>query len=172
GTGTLFAAEMRLKAKGRWIAAAITSMLQSNQQAGECLRRYQATACTDVTGFGLLGHLVEMTKASMVDARLFLRAVPLLDGALETVRARIFSSLQPQNLRLRRAVRDLDRVSKDPVYPLIFDPQTAGGLLASVPAARADQCLAELRDLGYAQAAIVGVVESRGEFPEPIEAEP
>lgn len=172
GTGTLFAAEMRLKAKGRWIAAAITSMLQSNQQAGKCLRQYQATACTDVTGFGLLGHLVEMTKASMVDARLFLRAVPLLDGALETVRARIFSSLQPQNLRLRRAVRDLDRVSKDPVYPLIFDPQTAGGLLASVPAARADQCLAELRDLGYAQAAIVGVVESRGEFPEPIEAEP
>jgi len=171
GTGALFAAEMRLKAKGRWIAAAITSMLQANQQAAECLQRNHATACTDVTGFGLLGHLVEMTRASTVDVRLFLRAVPLLDGALETGRAGIFSSLHPQNLRLRRAIRGVDRVSKDPVYPLIFDPQTSGGLLASVPAARADQCLAELRDLGYANAAIVGVVHSRSQFPEPIEVE-
>lgn len=171
GTGALFAADMRLKAKGRWLAAAITSMLQSNQQAAQCLQRHQATACTDVTGFGLVGHLVEMTRASTLDVRLFLRAVPLLDGALETVRAGIFSSLQPQNLRLRRAIRDVDLVSKDPVYPLIFDPQTSGGLLASVPADQAEQCLVELRDLGYANAAIVGVVHSRSESPEPIQIE-
>ncbi len=171
GTGTLFAAEMRLRAKGRWISAATTSMLQSNRLAAECLQRYQTTACTDVTGFGLLGHLVEMTRASTVDARLFLKAVPLLDGALETVGAGIFSSLHPQNLRLRRAIRDLDRVSKDPVYPLIFDPQTAGGLLASVPPVQAGPCLAELRDLGYSHAAIVGVVDSKSGCTEPIQVE-
>jgi len=171
GTGTLFAAEMRSKAKGRWVSSAIASMLQSNRLAAECFRRYHATACTDVTGFGLLGHLVEMTKASTVDARLFLRAVPLLDGALETVREGIFSSLHPQNLRLRRAIRDLDGVAKDPVYPLIFDPQTAGGLLASVPENQAEECLAKLKDLGYAYAAVVGLVLPMSGRPEAIKIE-
>jgi selenide,water dikinase len=160
GTGTLFAADMRLHAKGRWIAGALASMLQSNREAADCLRRYHATACTDVTGFGLLGHLVEMTKASGVDAELYLPRIPFLDGAQETVEAGIFSSLQPQNIRLRRAVRDLDRVATAPDYPLLFDPQTAGGLLASLPAAQADDCLAELKALGYQEAAMIGVVQA------------
>ncbi len=134
GTGTLFAADMRGKAKGRWVDGAIQSMLVSNQAAAACLHRRGATACTDVTGFGLLGHLVEMTRASDVDVRLELAAVPLLDGAEQTVAAGILSSLQPQNVRLRRAVRDPDTLSTHARYPLLFDPQTAGGLLASVPA--------------------------------------
>ncbi len=134
GTGTIFAADMRQRAKGRWVDAAIASMVLSSQAAAECLRRHGASACTDVTGFGLLGHLVEMTRASGVDATLQIEAVPLLDGATETVAAGILSSLQPQNLRLRRAVRDLERVGKHPRYPLLFDPQTAGGLLAGVEA--------------------------------------
>jgi selenide,water dikinase len=168
GTGTLFAADMRQRAKGRWISAALASMLQSNRSAAQCLQRYQATACTDVTGFGLLGHLVEMTRASGVDVTLDLGHIPLLDGARETVAAGIFSSLQPQNIRLRRAVRNLDTVGSSPLYPLLYDPQTAGGLLASVPAAQAQDCLAALHTLGYERAAIIGSVQPKTEHWEPI----
>jgi selenide,water dikinase len=67
---------------------------------------------------------------------LHLAAVPLLDGARETLAMGIFSSLQPQNVRLRRAIRNLDEAARHPLYPMLFDPQTAGGLLASVRAGR------------------------------------
>ncbi|HEY9598840.1 MAG TPA: selenide, water dikinase SelD, partial [Cyanophyceae cyanobacterium] len=99
GTGTLFAAQMRYQAKGRWIDDAVESMLLSNQAAAKVFMEYGATACTDITGFGLLGHLVEMLKASGVAVELNLEAIPVLDGAIETVQMGITSSLQPQNLR-------------------------------------------------------------------------
>ncbi|NET48044.1 MAG: selenide, water dikinase SelD, partial [Merismopedia sp. SIO2A8] len=67
GTGTLFAADMQLRAKGRWIEGAIASMLQSNRAAADCFRQYQATACTDVSGFGLVGHLLEMIQYSTIE---------------------------------------------------------------------------------------------------------
>jgi selenide, water dikinase len=122
-----------------------------------------------VTGFGLLGHLVEMVRASDVDVQLALDRIPVLDGARETIASGVFSSLQPQNVRLRRAIADLDAVAALPDYPLLFDPQTAGGLLAAVPAARAETCVAELRRAGYAQAALIGFVRARGGRLEPIE---
>jgi selenide,water dikinase len=169
GTGTLFAADMRGKARGRWVDGAIKSMLVSSQAAAAALYRHGVTACTDVTGFGLLGHLVEMTRASDTDVRLELDAIPLLDGAEETVAAGILSSLQPQNVRLRRAVRNPDALSDHPRYPLLFDPQTAGGLLASVPADRAPGCLEELHGLGYTRAMIIGSVEPRSSDEAPIQ---
>ncbi len=166
GTGTLFAADMRHRARGRWIAPAVQSMLQSNRDAARCLLAHQATACTDVTGFGLLGHLVEMLRASDVEAELELRAVPVLHGAEETVRAGILSSLQPQNVRLRRAVAGTPDVSGDPKVALLFDPQTAGGLLAGVPPERAEACVMALRAHGYRASAIVGTVLPRSARPE------
>ena len=168
GTGTLFAAEMRSKAKGRWIDAAIQSMLVSSQQAAACLRRYGATACTDLTGFGIVGHLIEMTRASAVDAILTMDAIPLLDGALETVEAGILSSLQAQNLRLRRAIQDIEQTSKHPVFPLIFDPQTAGGLLAGVPNEQVGACIDELHVMGYSDAVIIGQVDPLSDQQAPI----
>ncbi|MDF0750203.1 selenide, water dikinase SelD [Marinobacter sp. 71-i] len=158
GTGTLFAAHAKLAAKGRWIDSALASMIQSNKDAAQCLRRYGSKACTDVTGFGLLGHLVEMTRPSGVDAQLDLGAIPILPGAEETAAAGILSSLQPANIRLRRGIRDQEKWVKHPRYPLIFDPQTAGGLLASVPADQADACVSELKAMGYPHTAIIGKV--------------
>ena len=168
GTGTLLAAHERLQARGRWIDAALASMCQSNRLGARCLREHGATACTDLTGFGLLGHLVEMTRPSGVDAELDLAALPVLEGAEETSAAGILSSLQPANVRLRRALRNQREAVGHPRYPLLFDPQTAGGLLASIPAERADACLEALRALGYTHAAAIGRVLSQGDALEPI----
>lgn len=168
GTGTLFAAHARLAAKGRWIDAALQSMVVSNQRGAQCLREFGATACTDLTGFGLLGHLVEMTRPSGVDAELDLGALPLLDGAQECVAAGIVSSLQSANVRLRRALRNQEAMAKHPRYPLIFDPQTAGGLLASIPADRAEACIAALRQMGYIHTVAIGRILAQGDALEPI----
>lgn len=168
GTGTLLAADMRGKARAAWVMAAIRHMTVSNRIGAEVLARHGVHAATDVTGFGLLGHLVEMTKASGVDATLLIDCIPVLPGARETVAAGVFSSLQPQNVRLRRAIRDLDAAQAMSLYPLLFDPQTAGGLLASVPADQAEACVEALRLAGYTDASIIGSVTMRSESLEPI----
>lgn len=167
GVGALFAADMRCQAKGPWIAAALASMTQSQGPAAACLLAHGATACTDVTGFGLLGHLLEMIEASRapgppgegpagVHIELDLAAMPVLDGAEELAARGVVSSLHPRNLHFRRYLQDLAAASKDPRYPLLFDPQTAGGLLAAIPAAQAPACVQALRQRGYAQAALIG----------------
>ncbi|GBG27907.1 Selenide, water dikinase 1 [Hondaea fermentalgiana] len=109
GTGTLFAANMRVLAKGAWVEGAIKSMLVSNKYAALLARDHDATACTDITGFGLIGHLVEMMQASDPSLMATVQAedVPMLEGAAECVEAGIFSSLQPQNTPLV-AVRAFD----------------------------------------------------------------
>jgi selenide, water dikinase len=168
GTGTLFAAHARLAAKGRWIDAALQSMVISNRIGAQILREHGGTACTDLTGFGLLGHLVEMTRPSGVDAEIQLSALPLLDGAQECVEAGITSSLQSANVRLRRALRNQEEFVKHPRYPLIFDPQTAGGLLASVPADRVEACIAALKAQGYPHTCKIGRILPQGEALEPI----
>ena len=132
--------------------------VRSNRDAALCLQAHGATACTDVTGFGLLGHLVEMIKASGVSAELNLDAIPPLPGAVELCERGIFSSLQPANLRLKRAVSNEAAALDHRMYPLLFDPQTAGGLLSSVPADKADECVRQLRVLGYERTAVVGAV--------------
>lgn len=161
GTGVLFAADMRRKAKGRWIDAVLEQMLTSNRDAASCLRRHGATACTDITGFGLIGHLYEMTQASAVAVEIDARQLPILEGTLEIIAQGIFSSLQPQNMRIKHTLEDRDNIANLPQYALLFDPQTAGGLLASLPADKSKACVEELRCSGYAQAIIIGrVVES------------
>lgn len=163
GTGTLFAADMQLKAKGRWIDAAIASMLLSNQTAVTCLRDQGATACTDVTGFGLLGHLLELAQASLVAVELDLSAVPILPGAKETTQQGILSSLYPQNFKASRWIENFSEIANRPLLPLLFDPQTSGGLLAAVPLDRAGDCLGALRDAGYAESRLIGRVLPLGD---------
>ena len=160
GTGALFAAAMRSQAKGSWVGGALAAMQQSNMVPATILQEHGASCATDVTGFGLLGHLVEMTKASGVHVRLDLGAVPFLAGARECVASGIFSSLQGSNLRLKRAVENgVEAAAAAPLeYALAYDPQTAGGVMATVPMERAEACLAALRAHGCAEAAVIGEV--------------
>lgn len=158
GTGTLLAAHARGLARGRWVQTALASMVQSSQHAAEILQAHGSHACTDVTGFGLVGHLLEMTRASGTDATLVLSAIPVLEGALECVAQGALSSLHSANARVQTALHNAAEWASHPRYPLLFDPQTAGGLLASVPAHQAEACVQALRQAGYPQAAVVGKV--------------
>jgi selenide,water dikinase len=168
GTGTLFAADMQGKARARWVMAAYRHMIQSQRLASRILREHGARTATDVTGFGLLGHLVEMVRASDVDVTLAIDRIPLLDGARETVAMDIFSSLQPQNLRLRRSIRNPEDAARHPLYPLLFDPQTAGGLLAAVAPDEVSRCIEALHAAGYERACVIGFASERSQSPEPV----
>ena len=135
GTGVIFAAAMRGMAKARWIESALASMRMPSNDAARALVAAGAHACTDVTGFGLAGHLAEMLRASgNVSIELHLDSLPVLAGSIELFAQGFASSLQPANLRARHLIEGLDRVSDHAKIPLLFDPQTAGGLLAALPA--------------------------------------
>jgi selenide, water dikinase len=158
GIGALFAAQMRGRTAPAWIDGAIDLMLQSNAAASQIFLTQGATACTDVTGFGLLGHLVEMVRASEVGVTLQMGAIPLLPGAAETTERGIVSSLYPQNQRAQNWIENLSAIASHPHFPLLFDPQTSGGLLASIPADRASACLTALRTAGCTSA-IIGHIQ-------------
>jgi selenide,water dikinase len=159
GTGVILAGEMRGRAKARDVQHAIETMLQPAAAAAAIFATHGATACTDVTGFGLLGHLSEMLAASSADARLDPGAIPALDGALDLIAAGIASSLHAGNLSALAALVDAD--PRAPLAALLIDPQTAGGLLAGIPADQADACLSALLAAGY-RAAAIGVVDAGG----------
>jgi selenide,water dikinase len=143
GTGVIFAAAMRGAARGRWVDDAVGSMRQPSAGAAMALMQHGAHACTDVTGFGLAGHLAEMIRATgrgdEVAVDLHLDALPALKGSTELFARGFASSLQPENLRARHLVDGMDRLAQHPKLPLLFDPQTAGGLVAAVPAGVANR---------------------------------
>ncbi len=158
GIGTLLAAEMLYKTKGNWIDNAIKSMLISNKKASEIFLKFSASSCTDITGFGLIGHLIEMMKAAQVSVKLNLDKIPVLPGAIETLSQGITSSLHPKNLDNKIYLIDPEKLEKSPKYSLLFDPQTSGGLLAAVSVENANDCLQELINAGYTDSQIIGKV--------------
>ena len=154
----LFYADMRGLARGSWIEAATASMLRSNRAASRIAREIGATACTDVSGFGFAGHLGAMLRASGVSARIAQRALPLLPGARECFSRGLRSTAHPENAKARGALRIGPELVASPELDALFDPQTSGGLLFGVPAARADEAIAQLRAAGDIEAACVGEV--------------
>ena len=158
GTGVVFAADMRAEAPCETVGAALASMVRSNSAAARIFRACGATSCTDVTGFGLLGHLVEMLRASGVDAELDLASLPRLQGTDALFERGLRSSLHAANAAFGAALDGLD--PGDPRAALLFDPQTSGGLLASVPDERANECASALAAAGCGAAAQIGTVLS------------
>lgn len=158
GTGTLLAADMRYKASHNWMKSALEQMLKSNKKVARCFAKYNATSCTDITGFGLAGHLMEMLSEEKIEVELNLSEIPALEGALECLERKIFSSLHNDNKLATNDIFNYEAFAHQPKTELLFDPQTAGGLLASIPDEKAEECLAELRDEGFCGARAIGRV--------------
>ena len=156
GSGTLFAAEMALQANGDHVEAALGIMARSQGEAARILAPV-ANAMTDVTGFGLAGHTARIAGASGLTACIDLSALPLFDGVEALAEEGIRSTIWQAN---KDAVR-LDGPDT-PRTSLLFDPQTAGGLLATVPSGSAQATLDDLMAKGH-QAAIVGAFTERAE---------
>ncbi len=140
------------------------TMVQLNREAAQIMKKFQVHACTDVTGFGLIGHLLELVRASKVSARLWWNRVPFLEGARDfAIRGYLPGGLQANRRYAGGAVR-LEARPPEEVETLLFDPQTSGGLLISVPPERASACIKALQD-HYAHAAQIGEVQSPDDVP-------
>ncbi len=148
GSGTIMAAEMQGKARGADVIACLAHMTRAQDAAARCLGH--ATAMTDITGFGLAGHMRGICDASGVGARLDVGAIPLMDGAAELAAGGIRSTIFADNQAGAGMIAG-------PGHDLLYDPQTAGGLLATVPAQSAEKTLRDLQEAGY-PAAIIGKI--------------
>ncbi|MEM9726530.1 MAG: selenide, water dikinase SelD [Pseudomonadota bacterium] len=157
GSGVIFAAAGRGLARGAEVSAALAAMGRPHAPCVQILRAYGATGVTDVTGFGLMGHLLEMLRAAGLTARLDPAAPRLLPGAERLAALGVASSLAPDNLALAEAEL---AVAPPSVRALLLDPQTAGPLLAGAPGDRAEQCVSALRAIGREAAVIGDVMES------------
>jgi len=133
GTGVISTAIKKEKAQQSWIDAAIASMTALNKRAAEVVTRdeFRVHAMTDITGFGLIGHLREIVMASDVSARISAGAVPLLDGALECVHAGHVPGGLKNNREFAECVVGYDAAVGEDLRMVLYDPQTAGGLLIS-----------------------------------------
>jgi selenide,water dikinase len=158
GTGVILQADMRALARGAWMEAAVASMLRSNGPAARVMLALRPSAATDVTGFGLAGHLGEMLRASKASAVLDLAAIPALPGAVALLGRGIRSTAHPENARARRAMLVEPDAARRDALDLLFDPQTSGGLLIAVARERAPAMLRALHATGDATAALIGEV--------------
>ncbi|MBC7966045.1 MAG: selenide, water dikinase SelD [Fuerstia sp.] len=181
GTGVILAANESGLAESRAMSAAIDMMLQTNQQACNIAIEEGVAAATDITGFGLSGHLLEMCQQSEVSVDVEIESLPLIFGAARQILNGIRSSLYDENKAAvqdfvvigERLERELRRPGSPPdaaneqatlmLSPLqkleaMYDPQTSGGLLMGVDAEQSDHVLARLAAAGYRDAAIIGRV--------------
>lgn len=146
GTGAINTAVKRGKARPDTEAAAIKAMTTSAAAASKVMQKVGANACTDVTGFGLLGHGYEMAKGSNVTLNIDSKRVPLLPDVLELIADGMLTRGDKNNrVYVGETVRIAETVS-GVMQSALFDPQTAGGLLISLPTLAAEAFIAEMPD--------------------------
>lgn len=144
GTGVIGTALKRGVAQPAWIEAAIASMLTLNRAACHAMLQFDVHGCTDVTGFGFLGHAREMAIASAVTLEVDPSAVRVLPGALEAVRGGALSSGLNNNREFVASAVEVAGEVDPALLALLYDPQTSGGLLISLPEADAEALMAML----------------------------
>ena len=154
GVGVITTALKKGTASSASVAAALASMKTLNRDASRILCAHDVRGCTDVTGFSLLGHGLELATKSAVGLRIASAAVPLVAGTGEAAESGAFPGGAKRNraafegsVRFAAGVSELTRA-------IFFSPETSGGLLAAVPAARAEACLSALRAAGVDAARI------------------
>ncbi len=175
GTGVLLRADAQGRAAGPWVQAAYASMLQGVEAAVQIALEHGATAATDITGFGLAGHLGEMARASGVALHLRPNAVEALPGALELLEAGVRSTSHATNFESARAMTFDPALGNGSTQPdarrqrsrreLLFDPQTCGGLAFALPEQQADDLVAALRKVGYPAARVASAVAATTDGP-------
>lgn len=161
GTGIIATALKRRAASRESMEAAISSMVTLNRAASEVMRQFTVHACSDVTGFGLLGHAYEMANGSEVTLSIDAVALPLLDGALELAQQGHLTGGCGRN---RDYLRDKVVVGPDVAPGLVeiaYDPQTSGGLLIALPEVHVDDLIRALRSAGVPVAARIGIAHPR-----------
>jgi selenide, water dikinase len=161
GTGVISTAIKKGEARQEWIDAATKSMTTLNASAADIAISggYPIHAATDITGFGLIGHVREMAAGSGVSLRINSASVPVLDGALECVRKGFIPGGLTANRDFAECLVGYDGNIPGEVKTILFDPQTAGGLLLSVPGERSQELVAALQKAGI-HAAEIGQVTS------------
>ena len=162
GTGVISTAIKKGKAEPAWIDAAVQSMTTLNKRAAEVIvdGNYRVNAMTDVTGFGLIGHAREMALASNVTLQFFSKEIPVLPGAFECIRSGHMPGGLTANRDFAECVVGYDAPISDDLKTLLFDPQTAGGLLISIAADERERLVVELRAAGVLARHIGNVTES------------
>ncbi len=163
GTGILNTAIKGGLATSREITRAVESMAALNKNAAEILAGFSVHACTDITGFGLVGHLCEMIAGTGYGVQLNLSAVPVLSGVYDYGRMGLVPVGAYRNREYRQnmivAAENFDPVLRD----ILFDPQTSGGLLAGCSQEDAAEVIARLHNEGLSDAAIIGTVTAADE---------
>jgi len=161
GTGVISTGIKFAKASDSIVAASVETMLTAGNFAAEAMREFEVKGATDVTGFALIGHAWEMACASKVTIEIESAKVPLLAGALELAAAGMLTSGDKTNREYISEDIEIDEAVDKNLIKLLYDPQTAGGMLVSISADRADDLLAKLRE-NYSQAQRIGRVLERG----------
>jgi len=158
GTGILNNAVKFTALSNLRLNALLSSMLRLNMNASQCMQKHNANACTDITGFGLAGHAMQLAKASRVILSFQAAAIPVLDGVFEGIAANMLTRGDKSNRDYTKHSVKTKGIVDKAIDHLIYDPQTSGGLLISVPEKHSRQLIQELRDSGDEVSAIVGEI--------------
>jgi selenide,water dikinase len=161
GTGTLSFAAQIGKAEAGWLKEIGCSMSELNRTAAEIMVEAGVRAATDVTGFGLLGHLSEIAVQSGVTAEVYADAVPLFVGVLSCLRRQIISGAIERNREYASKFVERDKNVEEELETALYDPQTSGGLLMCVGAKKASGFITKLKKAGLERAAVIGRIAGR-----------
>ncbi len=163
GTGIISLASQIGRASPESVKAMMDSMTSLNKAAAEIMVRHHASACTDITGFGMVGHLRQMVVESHVTAEVWVDQIPLFPGVLDYATQGMFSGANERNSEYSQSCTTFDADIPEAMKAVFFDAQTSGGLLIALPSQESEAALRELHAAGITVAAIVGRITESSE---------